>query len=101
MPATIDTTQKKRSTKKVEIELDQPKEYNVIKNIAKGAIQVSDSLVIGGKAESCLLCGSYLTGKGCSNLNCIDFREESWIQVGLRKLCLLEPNKLRGLINHG
>lgn len=58
-------------------------------NIKRGAIRVSDDLVIGGLAEDCLLCGANLSSDGCSNVDCINSRYDELIQIGLHKAASL------------
>lgn len=56
-------------------------------NILKGAIRVSDDLVIGGSAETCNIsgCGAYMSSDGCSNPACVQFRGEPILQTVIRK----------------
>jgi hypothetical protein len=53
-------------------------------NIAKGAIRVSEDLVIGGYAETCLKCGSPQSSDGCTSVQCVLFRGEPALQSILR-----------------
>jgi hypothetical protein len=54
-------------------------------NIKRGAIRVSDTLVVGGHHETCNVCDSTLSSDGCSNLECPMFRGEPLLQLALRK----------------
>jgi len=61
---------------------------HVHRNISRGAVQVSDDLIIGGHADYCFKCDHVLTSDGCTNIHCVDFRKEPFLQMAMRINCM-------------